>query len=99
MDKREIIDTLAKEKKVEEIIRNVDKGNCKDTVALTDLAQDIYLILLQKPEDTIVNAYNNLELNYYISRIVVNNLNSKNSRFYYTYIKPNKDKDPLPDEL
>lgn len=51
-----------------------------------DLIQDIYLMLFTKG-DEIEDMYQRGELGYYILRVVRNQLLSKNSRYYYTYIK------------
>lgn len=51
-----------------------------------DLIQDIYLMLFTKG-DVIEDMYQRGELGYYILRVVRNQLLSKNSPYYYTYIK------------
>lgn len=88
MEKEEIVKELAQAKKVEKIINNVNKGSIKQKDVLQDLAQDIYYALLLK--DNLSEIYEKGELDYYISRIVINQLKSTNSPFYYTYRKNNK---------
>ena len=51
-----------------------------------DLMQDIYLMMFTKG-DEIEAMYQRGELGYYILRVVRNQLLSKNSPYYYTYIK------------
>lgn len=85
MTKQEIITKLAKDKYVEGIITNV--GADEDKEDLKDLSQDIYIELLMKDDATIEQLYANNQLNYYIIRIVLNNIRSKNSRYYYMYKK------------
>lgn len=85
MDKQQIMQLIAKEKKVEEIISNVTKTQLDDN--LIDLAQDIYLTLLDKDDKLIEDLYNNNQLIFYITRIVINNLKSTTSQFYYKYLK------------
>lgn len=51
-----------------------------------DLIQDIYLMLFTKG-DEIEDMYQRGELGYYILRVVRNQLLSRNSPYYYTYIK------------
>lgn len=90
-----IIERIAKERVIETIIENVakspldrDSGTLSDPY-LQDLAQDLYLDLLQKPQEKIQEMYENGELRWYCTRMVVNNIKSKNSRYYYDYIKNN----------
>lgn len=83
MDKAQIIEQLANEKTVEKIISNcgISGPNGKD------LAQDVYVSLLLKPEELIEEIYDRGEIVFYISRMVTNNINSKTSPFYNTYRK------------
>lgn len=81
-----IVEKIAKEQIVESIIANVAK-NSKDE-DLRDLANDIYLELLEKPAEILEGIYDREQMNYYITRIVMNNINSKTSRFYYKYRLP-----------
>lgn len=70
---------------VEKIIANIAKNTTDED--LKDLANDIYLELLEKSEDLLVGIYERGQITYYITRIVINNINSKTSRFYYIYKK------------
>ena len=84
MDKYNIIDEISKDKIVEEIVYNIgDKGD-ED---LKDLVQDIYINLLEKEDSLIETLYNTNKLKFYIIRMVVNNIHSKNSPFYTKYKK------------
>ena len=80
-----IVEKIAKEGLVESIIRNITK-NSKDE-DLRDLANDIYLELLEKPENILLCIYERNQIQYYLTRIVLNNVNSKTSRFYYKYCR------------
>lgn len=90
-----IVERIAKERVIETIIENVAKspldrdGGTLSDPYLQDLAQDLYLDLLQKPQDKIQEMYESGELRWYCTRMVVNNIKSKNSRYYYDYIKNN----------
>lgn len=84
--KKDIIDELAKGHVVEDIIANISKGSDDDT--LKDLAQMIYVWLLESDDDKIESMYERKQLNYYITRMAINNLHSKNSRYYYMFKKP-----------
>lgn len=82
--KNEIVELIAKQRVIENIILNiVGEANANHQ----DLAQDLYISLLEKSEEKIVELYNNNELRWFITRMVVNNIKSVNSRFYYNYIK------------
>lgn len=84
MDKYNIIDEISKNKVVEEIVYNIgDKGD-ED---LKDLIQDIYINLLEKEDNLIETLYSENQLKFYIIRMVVNNIHSKNSPFYTKYKK------------
>lgn len=84
MDKYKIIDEISKDKLVEEIVYNIgDKGD-ED---LKDLIQDIYINLLEKEDDLIETLYSENQLKYFIIRMVVNNIHSKNSPYYTKYKK------------
>lgn len=89
MDKHGIIGELAKNKTVEEIITNVGG---EDYLDADDLAQDLYLDLLSKDDELIQKLYQENTLKFFISRMVVNNIRSKNSPFFYRYKKDNLNK-------
>ena len=84
MDKYEIIDEISKDKVVEEIVYNIGS---KDDEDLKDLIQDIYINLLEKEDSLIETLYNTNQLKYFIIRMVVNNIHSKNSPYYTKYKK------------
>ena len=86
MTKNEVVETIAKEKMVEQICSNIAKSaDCDDT--LKDLSQEIYLDLLSKDEEKIVNLYEADQIRFFVVRMVTNNLFSKNSPFYQTFKK------------
>ena len=86
MTKNEIIEIIAKEKMVEQICSNIAKSaDCDDT--LKDLSQEIYLDLLSKDEEKIVNLYETNQIRFFVVRMVSNNLFSKNSPYYQVFRK------------
>lgn len=85
-DKYSIVEQIAKDKVVENIISNIDKTE-DDT--LKDLAQEILLDLLMKPDDKIIQLYNDNQLQYFITRMVLNSIKSKTSRYYYLFARHN----------
>ena len=82
MTKKEVIDIIAKNRLVEGIISNIG-GNADDL--LHDLSQDIYIDLLAKDEDKIVNLYENNQIKFFVTRMVINNIHSKNSPYWCKY--------------
>ena len=84
MDKYKIIDEISKDKIVEEIVYNIGSKGDED---LKDLIQDIYINLLEKEDNLIETLYNTNQLKYFIIRMVVNNIHSKNSPYYTKYKK------------
>lgn len=90
-----VVDKIAKDKVVEGIIKNVAKDTKDED--LRDLAQDIYLELLEKPENILLCIYERNQIQYYLTRIVLNNVNSKTSRYYYIYKKNKSVTTPIDD--
>ena len=84
MDKYKIIDEISKDKVVEEIVYNIGS---KDDEDLKDLIQDIYINLLEKEDNLIETLFDTNQLKFYIIRMVVNNIHSKNSPYYTKYKK------------
>ncbi len=87
MTKYEIIDELSKNATVEKIVNKLVSSSKNRFDSPDDLIQDIYVLLLEKDEDLIVNLYNRGELGFYLLKVVRNQLLSKNSPYYTKYIK------------
>lgn len=89
MDKRkyDIINELAENKTIEEIINNIAQNPCEDT--LRDLSQMLYEDLLLKDADKIVRMYDEEQLQFFLTRMVLNSVKSKTSRYYYLFKKYN----------
>lgn len=47
-----------------------------------DFCQEMYLILLETPEDKLIKLYNDKELDNYFARICINQLVNKNSNLH-----------------
>ena len=82
MTKIEVISIIAKEKMVETIVHNIAK---KEDDLNNDLIQEIYLNLLEKNDDLIVNLYASNQIHFFITRMVLNQLHSTNSPFYMRF--------------
>ena len=83
----QIINEIANNGLVEEIIQGVSYSKFENTENLKDLTQDIYLQLLQMRTDKLNELYDKGQLRYWIARIVVNSIHSKTSPYYYQYKK------------
>ena len=95
MTKYEIIDELSRSNTVEKIIFKLLSCSKNPFDCPEDLIQDIYLLLLQKDDDLIVNLYNNGELGFYLLKIARNQLLSKNSPYYTKYIRFQSNSDDI----
>lgn len=80
----EIIEELYRSKKVKKFITNIVK---QQREYYDDLESDLYLILLQTDNEKLNYLYENKQLDFYINRILCNQLKSTTSPFYRTYIK------------
>ena len=95
MTKYEVINIIAREHLVEKIVNKLLSSSKNPFDCPEDLIQDIYLLLLQTDDDLIVNLYNKGEIGYYLLKVVRNQLLSKNSSYYYTYIKLGANSDDI----
>lgn len=82
MTAREIVGRLGMEKRVEQIILRI-AGVTTLSADLSDLSQMVYLTLLEYPEDKIQDLWESNAINFLIVRLVLFNLRSKTSRYYY----------------
>ena len=83
----QIINEIANNGLVEEIIQGVSYSKFENTENLKDLTQDIYLQLLQMRTDKLNDLYTKNQLRFWIARIVVNSIHSKTSPYFYMYKK------------
>ena len=95
MTKYEVIDIIAREHLVERIVNKLLSSSKNPFDCPEDLIQDIYLLLLQKDDDLIVNLYNKDEIGFYLLKVARNQLLSVNSKYYYTYIKLGANSDDI----
>lgn len=87
MTKFEIVEELAKNRVIENIITNVAQNPKEDT--LKDLSQMLYEDLLMKDDEKVIQLYEDGQLQFFITRMVLNSINSKTSRYYYMFSKFN----------
>lgn len=95
MTKYEVVDIIAREHLVERIVNKLLSSSKNPFDCSEDLIQDIYLLLLQKDDNLIVNLYNKDEIGFYLLKIARNQLLSKNSPYYTKYIKLGANSDDL----
>ena len=95
MTKYDVLDIIAREHLVDRMVNKLLSSSKNPFDCPEDLIQDVYLLLLQKDDNLIVNLYNKGEIAYYLLRVVRNQLLSKNSSYYYKYIKLGAQSDDL----
>ena len=95
MTKYEVINIIAREHLVEKIVNKLLSSSKNPFDCPEDLIQDIYLLLLQKDDDLIVNLYNKDEIGFYLLKIARNQLLSKNSPYYQKYIRFQSNSDDI----
>ena len=87
MTNAQIINEIANNGLVEEIISGITYSKFESKENLKDLAQDIYLQLLQMDNAKINELYFKKQLRFWVTRIITNNIHSKTSPYYYQYKK------------
>ena len=95
MTKSDVLDIIAREHLVDRIVNKLLSSSKNPFDCPEDLIQDVYLLLLQKDEDLIVNLYNKGEIDYYILKVVRNQLLSKDSPYYQKYIRFQSNSDDI----
>ena len=95
MTKYDVLDIIAREHLVERIVNKLLSSSKNPFDCPEDLIQDIYLLLLQKDDDLIVNLYNKDEIGFYLLKIARNQLLSKNSPYYQKYIRFQSNSDDI----
>lgn len=84
-DKDTIIETLAKDRRVEALVENIAHHSL--TADLKDLCQMVYLILLEYDESKLKDLWDNDQINFFIARIILNQYRSSNSPFHAIFRK------------
>lgn len=93
MTKEQIIGEMAENRVVEKLAEIVGKG--EDKTDVSDLIQDIYLDLFLKEEERIAKMYEDGEIEYFIYRMLANQIYSSTSPYYKKY-KATKQFEELP---
>lgn len=85
VDKMIIIETLAKERRVEALVENIAHHSL--TADLKDLCQMVYLVLLEYDETKLLDLWENDQINFFLARIIINQYRSSNSPFHTIFRK------------
>lgn len=83
--KADIIETLAQEKRVEALVENIAHHSL--TADLKDLCQMVYMILLEYDEVKLQDLWENNQMNFFLTRIILNQYRSSNSPFHTIFRK------------
>lgn len=81
MTKYDVIETLARSHRVEEIIQGMTHTP-RLNADLQDLSQMVYLALLEYDEQRILSMWTRNEIRFFIARVVMNQLMSVKSPYY-----------------
>ena len=85
MTKAEIIEALARERRVETMVESI--AHQPLSADLKDLSQMVYMVLLEYDESKLQDLWEHNQMNFFLSRVIVNQYRSVNSPFYYTFRK------------
>lgn len=78
----EIVEALGREQRVEQMILCIARTSILSP-DLQDLAQMVYLALLDYPEDKLADLWEHGQINFFLARIILNQYRSRTSRFYF----------------
>lgn len=96
--KSEIIEELYRKGTLKTLIENCAKTSIDSSPNLQDLEQDLYVSLLMKEDDKIIEMYEKHQLTFFLVRMINNNINSVNSPYYTQYRKFSLLSEPEPKE-
>lgn len=96
-DKETIIETLAKDRRVEALVENIAHHSL--TADLKDLCQMVYLILLEYDESKLQDLWENDQMNFFLARIILNQYRSSNSPFHAIFRKYQERSLPIGDGI
>ena len=88
MTANEIAQYISDNHLIEDIVHNL---RVPSTYA-EDLIQEMYLVVLEYDEAKLTAIYEKNQLNFWLSRVISNNWNSKTSRSYKKYRKEQTEK-------
>ena len=80
-----MIETLAENKVVEAMVSNI--AHRPMSADLKDLAQMVYMILLEYDEDKLQDLWEHDQMGFFLARIIINQYRSGNSPFHAAFRK------------
>lgn len=81
----EIVNALAKERRVEAMVQNIAHQPLNDD--LKDLSQIVYKTILEYRADKVAELYETGQINFFIARIIINQFRSSSSPFHHMFRK------------
>ena len=84
----QMVAKLAQERRVETMVENIAKQPL--SADLKDLAQMVYVILLEYDETKLLDLWEHGQINFFIARIILNQYRSVNSHFHKLFRKYGK---------
>lgn len=78
--KEKILSDLYRSKDLEDLIQKMNPAHLRD-----DLKQELFVILCSKSESIITSLYQKSQLRYYVTRVVLNMIQSSSSPFHKMY--------------
>ena len=89
-DIKSIVEELARDRVIEKLASKY--ASPAKEAWLADLCQDLYIELLKKSPKLVIDLYVNNELEWYIRKMLKNQLFSKTSKWFYMYKQRGKTK-------
>lgn len=77
MLKNKIIEELYKSKEVDDVLKKIQPADIQD-----DLRQYVFQVLCEKPDDFIIDLYNQKKIKFYLVKIITNSVFANVSGFY-----------------
>lgn len=81
---RRIIAELARTRRVEQLVCNIAHTG-ELGADLRDLCQMVYCFLLEYQPERIVDLWEHGDMDFFLARVILNNLRSRTSRFHYIF--------------
>ena len=81
----EMVAKMARERRVETMVENIAKKPLD--ADLKDLAQMVYVILLEYDENKLLDLWDHGQMNFFVARIIINQYRSGNSPFHKLFRK------------
>lgn len=95
MDKSKVIEILATNRAVEQLIDNILHRHTANEPDLKDLSQMIYLALLEQDEEKIIDLWENNAMNFFIVNVIKKQVFSSTSPYFLLIKKTMIMSDPI----